>query len=109
MSTIFKKLPPSKPYKHQGKRYKPSTHTVIKKKRTKEQFFKMHDKYLKTRKWNSLRLMVLRRADYKCESCGNSGVILHVHHLTYERWRKECLSDLKALCIPCHNSEHGHS
>ncbi len=41
----------------------------------------------------------------KCERCGYSSARLEVHHLTYERFGRERLGDLRVLCKTCHDIE----
>ena len=51
------------------------------------------------------RKQVLRRAGWRCETCGRRAP-LDVHHLTYERFGNELLGDLRALCRECHDEAH---
>ncbi len=58
--------------------------------------------------WTGLRYLAWKRADGHCERCD---VVLvtggwHLHHLTYERAGAELLSDVEAICVPCHQAEH---
>jgi hypothetical protein len=62
-----------------------------------------YEEYLRSPHWQGLRKRILHRANYACEKCGTWGEILHVHHKTRKRMGRERLSDLIALCIPCHN------
>ena len=66
-----------------------------------------YHKYLRSPEWKAKRAQVLKRADRRCEKCGNGGVVLHVHHLTYARIGNEHLDDLKCLCVGCHRVSHG--
>jgi hypothetical protein len=46
---------------------------------------------------------IRRRAGGRCERCNKRTRYLEVHHLTYERFGRELLTDLQGLCKPCHN------
>lgn len=61
--------------------------------------------YLKSNKWNKLRLETLRLAGYRCEKCGEARP-LQAHHLTYANIFDERPEDLQALCFPCHEWIH---
>lgn len=66
--------------------------------------------YLESKQWKAKRKRKLNQVGWCCESCGvahQKGVILDVHHLTYERVTRERLSDLQVLCRPCHARRHG--
>lgn len=60
---------------------------------------------LKDPRWQKKRLEVLKRADWKCEECGDDSRTLHVHHGYYARgrdpWEYEDDS-LHCLCESCH-------
>jgi hypothetical protein len=62
--------------------------------------------YLNSPKWKAKRILVLRRAKYKCEKCKRRQAT-QIHHKTYERVFNEPLSDLLAVCAPCHRQIHG--
>jgi 5-methylcytosine-specific restriction endonuclease McrA len=57
--------------------------------------------YLRSERWQELRLLVLLRDEHRCRQCGATDR-LEVHHLTYERLYHEPLSDLTTLCLDCH-------
>lgn len=58
--------------------------------------------FMNTEEWQQIRELVLARAHNKCEDCGADGP-LDVHHKTYRNFGgKEQLSDLVAVCRPCH-------
>lgn len=66
--------------------------------------------YLNSPKWKRLRRRKIRSVGSACEACGIPELKakwLDVHHLTYERFGKERMSDLQALCRKCHNKAHG--
>jgi hypothetical protein len=52
--------------------------------------------------WTYYRPTIIRRAGGCCERCGAKTRRLEVHHLTYERFGRELLTDLQGLCEPCH-------
>lgn len=58
--------------------------------------------YLASREWAVKREAVRRRAGNRCERCRRHKMDA-CHHLTYERvGGAERLSDLQAICDPCH-------
>jgi 5-methylcytosine-specific restriction endonuclease McrA len=62
--------------------------------------------YLDSPEWREKRTARLIQDGYKCVHCGCT-FNLHVHHLTYRRFKDEHLSDLITLCQPCHERVHG--
>jgi hypothetical protein len=62
--------------------------------------FDYHE-YLASREWAALRERVRERSGNRCERCFNAPQHA-VHHLTYERAGHEELTDLMAICNPCH-------
>jgi hypothetical protein len=62
--------------------------------------------YLDSAEWDEQRRAALARAEYRCEECGASDVVLHVHHLTYVRLGDEWPEDLQVLCEVCHEEAH---
>lgn len=63
-------------------------------------------RYLDSDEWTALRRRVLKRAKRQCEDCGAKACLLEVHHLTYERFGREELDDLRVVCQPCHSWRH---
>ena len=66
--------------------------------------------FLNTPYWEGVRQYKLKKAEYKCELCGKSG-ILNVHHKTYDRHGMEHVrsvadKDLIVLCKDCHRKFH---
>jgi hypothetical protein len=59
--------------------------------------------------WQRKRLQVLEAAAWGCESCGDKGSTLHVHHRRYVKgrmaWEYED-HELQALCQACHGEQH---
>jgi 5-methylcytosine-specific restriction endonuclease McrA len=54
-------------------------------------------------KWKKLRQQVICRAKGRCERCGKIPKRIEIHHLIYDRFESELLSDLQLLCNePCH-------
>ena len=65
-------------------------------------------RYINSAEWQELRRKVIARANGKCEGCGNQPAA-NVHHLTYQRFGKEMLFDLAAVCKDCHKAIHKQS
>jgi len=70
-----------------------------------------YDKYLESEHWQAMRKRAV--ADQLqtlgsnfCAQCSAKNTELHVHHLTYERLKKEVLSDLTIICKQCHHKIH---
>lgn len=63
----------------------------------------------KTKRWPNwrLRFLVMRRDDFKCQSCGRSpanepGIILHIDHITsWDKGGETVLENLQTLCSMC--------
>lgn len=64
-----------------------------------------YDAYIRSACWKNIRSIKKKEVGNKCERCGHLTARLEVHHLTYERFKKERLSDLRVLCKPCHDIE----
>jgi len=59
--------------------------------------------YLLTPEWLRKRFLVLNRiALNRCQLCNAPGPGLQVHHRDYSRLGSERMTDLIALCEPCH-------
>ncbi len=65
-----------------------------------------------SKEWKKIRLYKLASVDYRCERCG--GIAVEVHHkikITPEnRYNSDVTlnqDNLEAICIECHNEEHG--
>jgi len=56
-------------------------------------------------RWQLLRSVAFRRADYRCERCKRR-TGLELHHLHYDSIGHEELEDIEALCTDCHKEEH---
>jgi len=60
-----------------------------------------YQEYLSSQRWALLRNLINARSNNVCERCGGAP---HesTHHLTYKHIFNESLSDLQAVCNPCH-------
>lgn len=70
-----------------------------------DQFWQAYAIYIRTSQWKKLCHDVKKRARGFCERCGPHVIQrgpYQVHHLTYDRFMNELLSDLQYLCISCH-------
>lgn len=60
-------------------------------------------------RWQKKRLMVLNRADFACENCGDKTKTLEIHHLIYRSgamaWEYD-EDELQCLCSDCHHLEY---
>lgn len=63
------------------------------------------ERYYNSHLWKRTKAKILARDNHKCQICGNRG-LLHVHHLTYDRFSNENDSDLITLCPDCHDLVH---
>jgi len=57
--------------------------------------------------WRRLRLRRLGQDGYICTTPDCDGEAVEVHHLTYDRFGQERLSDLRSVCELCHDLLHG--
>ncbi len=62
-------------------------------------------RYRKSRRWQTKRRTILKRAGYKCRKRGRRHAT-QVHHETCRRIGRERLSDLTAVCGGCHKRIH---
>ena len=72
------------------------------KKQRKEEY----DRYMRSPAWTHIRFEVFRRDGYMCQWCHDNPAS-QVHHKTYERFGRERLDDLIAVCTSCHEAYHG--
>lgn len=63
-----------------------------------------YNDYIKSDKWKEKSQEVLKKANFKCDMCGNTAT--EVHHLNYEHLGDEPLEDLQPLCHECHKKIH---
>lgn len=68
------------------------------------EFWQAYQDHIQSPAWKKLRREVRERAKNRCERCPPivHSTRLEVHHKTYERFRRELLSDLELLCPTCH-------
>lgn len=66
-----------------------------------------YNEYIASPAWKIKRVQALERTGYKCEECGMSKytVKLEVHHLHYDRFKKERPEDLIVVCEKCHKKK----
>lgn len=63
-----------------------------------------YDEYMRSTRWRNIASAMKKHANYLCAHCKQSSTTLEVHHLTYERFGRERMSDLVVLCKPCHDA-----
>lgn len=61
--------------------------------------------YLKSKKWQDVRAVRLKKDSYTCQICGRK-FELRVHHVNYNRVGDERTGDLITICERCHNDIH---
>lgn len=63
-----------------------------------------YEKYINSAQWKRFRAYAIEQAGGKCAKCGISkwSAKLEVHHITYERLKRERLQDVVVLCPACH-------
>lgn len=68
-----------------------------------KKFSKEYYEYLNSPKWNFKRNQIAEKCNFRCQLC-NKKILrgFHIHHLTYEHFGNEPLSDLMFLCPECH-------
>lgn len=67
-----------------------------------------YKKELKNKRWNELRLIVMKRDEFKCKLCGSKHN-LNVHHIKYKDGKKAWeypITSLITLCEECHKKVH---
>jgi hypothetical protein len=64
-----------------------------------------HRFYLGTEKWNGIKNERLAMDNHWCQECKSRPATL-VHHLNYDNWMDEKLTDLISLCPKCHENKH---
>lgn len=62
--------------------------------------------YLKSSKWDSIRLEKLVEQDGICSVCESQAWNNDVHHISYARFDKPNSGDLRVLCRKCHSRVH---
>lgn len=71
------------------------------------EWWQAYDKYMHSPEWRRIKERVIERAERRgglCERCNQkpAGGRFVVHHLSYENFMNESLTDLLAICNPCH-------
>lgn len=61
--------------------------------------------YMASSAWQTKRRSALKHFGGRCAIC-SSDSRLHVHHLNYDRFGRERMSDLQVLCHDCHAIQH---
>jgi hypothetical protein len=65
----------------------------------------LYQQTMRSPDWRRRRRGALRRARFRCQSCGVRGP-LEAHHLTYTHLGRELPGDLLAVCRACHARLH---
>lgn len=65
-----------------------------------------YDDYMRSKRWGELRGEVMLRAGWICELPGCDIPAVEVHHITYDRFGNEELTDLAATCLRHHAVLH---
>jgi hypothetical protein len=65
--------------------------------------------YLQSEEWREYTRLIWKLNGNKCQRCCGPALPgkRAVHHLTYERVRRERLGDCQGLCKECHDFVHG--
>lgn len=61
---------------------------------------------MRSDQWKRKRERYFKLKGRYCRACLTRAGTLEVHHLSYDRLKRERLSDLVALCKPCHREVH---
>lgn len=85
------------------RKLKPSWKTALKARRDRSAEYAA---YISSDAWKMFRLTIFAQRGKKCEDCGETQGILHVHHLHYRNFKHEKPEDVKVLCVSCHEAEH---
>lgn len=66
--------------------------------------------YYSSDQWQRTRKFRLHLDNFTCQDCKAklTNETATVHHLTYERFTQELMSDLKTVCYNCHCEYHPH-
>lgn len=67
-------------------------------------------KFYVSKEWRMLSARYLQDKMYRCERCGNIATQVHhkEHIQTETGWHRRLdITNLEALCLQCHNEEHG--
>lgn len=66
-----------------------------------------YKKYIASPKWKAKCEQYFAVYGYWCKACGKKRD-LHIHHLSYDRFGRELLSDLISLCQEHHRGAHAY-
>lgn len=80
-------------------------HNEAERAESREAWLADHDAYMQTPEWAELRARVCEREGGICQGC-RSRRGTQAHHITYDRWRHELLTDLVWFCKSCHERAH---
>lgn len=86
-------------------------------KKNESEEYKLYQKWVKSKGFRALRLILLERDGYKCRCCSrteeeiadNPKITLQAHHSSYHnvgKGNEEELNDLVCLCSVCHRAVH---
>lgn len=64
-----------------------------------------YHRYIKSPQWKAKCARYWALNGKKCQACG-SRKNLHVHHNTYDRFKREIMADLTGVCHECHRKIH---
>lgn len=78
--------------------------------RYNQQRDKKYVRFYNNREWRTLSSVYMQDKQYQCEGCG--GIATEVHHVdpiqTDTGWlRRLDYDNLMAVCVDCHNEQHG--
>lgn len=66
-----------------------------------------YDRYIESAEWKAFRQRYFKKMPKTCLACeGQSRITLH--HITYDRFGREKLTDVVPLCFDCHEKLHRH-
>lgn len=70
--------------------------------------FNNYYSYLESRHWKTKKEEFLNSKYYngKCCRCKQKKKFMNIHHLHYDSVGNESLTDLVAICVACHATEH---
>lgn len=74
-----------------------------------QEIHRVDKNYYSTNEWRKTRMRALVRDDFKCVTCGDESLELHVHHiLPISKGGDDTLDNLSTLCLKCHREVHNH-
>lgn len=69
------------------------------------EFSEDYRNYIRSPQWKATCLRAYSYYGRRCMACASPRK-LHVHHATYERFKREKLADLRVVCDTCHRAIH---